>query len=249
MQSLCSFCSSYFRALKSGLWSRTQISGSSSGHSTPFGCGSRTILSIKNDKTCIICTVDVLCKICVLNGTQISGSTIQKFMGPTSANQNCLPPAPQPWLRSMVYCFIWLKPTSRSIIKAIACSKPTISEHWSKWKHDGTIVDKCKQRWALCHIGLAKDRGGHLVNQPRGERTHSPNTLKPGSHVKRRGTCDSSVWVFTREGAAKARITGRDDKTILSRAFEILAKQRNRLLLHVSSEILLNTMTNTFTPQ
>ena len=30
-----------------------------------------------------------------------------------------------------------------------------------------TIVDQCKQRGALCHIGLAKDRGGHLVNQPR----------------------------------------------------------------------------------
>ena len=57
--------------------------------------------------------------------------------------------------------------TSRSIIKAIACSKPAISEHQSKWKHNGTIVDQCcKQRGALCHIGLAKDRGGHLVNQP-----------------------------------------------------------------------------------
>jgi len=58
------------------------------------------------------------------------------------------------------------QPTSRSIIKAIACSKPIVSEHWSKWKHNGTIVDQCKQRGALCHVGLAKDRGGHLVNQP-----------------------------------------------------------------------------------
>ena len=57
--------------------------------------------------------------------------------------------------------FHMTQPTSRSIIKAIACSKPTISEHWSKWKHNGTIVDQCKQRGALCHIGLAKDRGGH----------------------------------------------------------------------------------------
>ena len=63
--------------------------------------------------------------------------------------------------------FHMTQPTSRSIIKAIACSKPTISEHWRKWKHNGTIVDQCKQRGALCHIGLAKDRGGHLVNQPR----------------------------------------------------------------------------------
>ena len=63
--------------------------------------------------------------------------------------------------------FHMAQPTSRSIIKAIACSKPTISEHWSKWKHNGTIVDQCKQWGVLCHIGLAKDRGGHLVNQPR----------------------------------------------------------------------------------
>jgi len=30
--------------------------------------------------------------------------------------------------------FHMTQPTSRSIIKAIACSKPTISEHQSKWK-------------------------------------------------------------------------------------------------------------------
>jgi len=29
------------------------------------------------------------------------------------------------------------------------------------------IAHQRKQRGALCHIGLAKDRGGHLVNQPR----------------------------------------------------------------------------------
>jgi len=29
------------------------------------------------------------------------------------------------------------------------------------------MVDQCKQRGALCHIVLAKDRGDHLVNQPR----------------------------------------------------------------------------------
>ena len=34
-------------------------------------------------------------------------------------------------------------------------------------KHNGTIADQCKQRGMLCHIGLVKDRGGHLVNQPR----------------------------------------------------------------------------------
>jgi len=59
------------------------------------------------------------------------------------------------------------QPTSRSTIKAIACSKPTISENYSKWKHSGTTADQCKQRRAPCHLGLAKDRGGHLVNQPR----------------------------------------------------------------------------------
>ena len=47
---------------------------------------------------------------------------------------------------------------------------------------------------------------------------------------------------FTRKVAAKARITGRNDKTVLSRAFEIPATQRNRLLhvlLRVSSAIFL----------
>jgi len=32
------------------------------------------------------------------------------------------------------------QPTSRNTIKAIACSKPTISEHLSKWKHNGWSV-------------------------------------------------------------------------------------------------------------
>jgi len=63
--------------------------------------------------------------------------------------------------------FRMTQPTSRSTIKAIACSKLTISEHKTKWNHNGTIADQCKQRGALCHIGLAKDHGGHLVNQPR----------------------------------------------------------------------------------
>jgi len=30
--------------------------------------------------------------------------------------------------------FHMTQPTSRSVIKAIVCSKPTISEHYSKWK-------------------------------------------------------------------------------------------------------------------
>ena len=52
--------------------------------------------------------------------------------------------------------------------------------------------------------------------------------LKPDAHrlrLKRRSTCNncvSTVWVFTCKAAAKAQITGRDDKTVLSRAFEIL---------------------------
>jgi len=49
-----------------------------------------------------------------------------------------------------------------------------------------------------------------------------------------------AVSCNTRKVAAKARITGRDDKTVLSRAFEIPAQQQNRLfhlLLRVSSAI------------
>jgi len=30
------------------------------------------------------------------------------------------------------------------------------------------LVNECKQRVSLCHIGLLKDRGGHLINQPCG---------------------------------------------------------------------------------
>jgi len=28
------------------------------------------------------------------------------------------------------------------------------------------MADQCKQRMALCHIGLVKGHGDHLVNQP-----------------------------------------------------------------------------------
>ena len=36
----------------------------------------------------------------------------------------------------------------------------------TKWKHNSKRTDLCKQRRSLCHIGLAKDHGGCLVNQP-----------------------------------------------------------------------------------
>jgi len=36
----------------------------------------------------------------------------------------------------------------------------------TQWAN-GTTADQCKQRWALCHLELVKDCGGHLVNQPR----------------------------------------------------------------------------------
>jgi len=62
--------------------------------------------------------------------------------------------------------FHMTQPTNRSTTRTIACSKPTISEHQIKWKHNGTIADQCKQRGALCHIGLAKDRGGIWSTNP-----------------------------------------------------------------------------------
>ena len=64
----------------------------------------------------------------------------------------------------MVYCFIWLSQ------QAEASQKPThaVSQPLANIRaNENTIVDQCKQRGALCHIGLAKDRGGHLVYQPR----------------------------------------------------------------------------------
>jgi len=33
-----------------------------------------------------------------------------------------------------------------------------------QWKCNGAMVDQCKQRGVLCHIGLVRDHGGHLVN-------------------------------------------------------------------------------------
>jgi len=67
---------------------------------------------------------------------------------------------------------------------------------------------------------------------------------------------DHLTTYTTRVASAKTRITCCDEKTALSRAFEIPAKQQNRflhLLLHVPSAIfqifLLKTMTSTFTQQ
>jgi len=45
--------------------------------------------------------------------------------------------------------------------------RPIVSEHQNKSKYNGIITDQCEQRGALYHIGLVKDHGGHLVNQPR----------------------------------------------------------------------------------
>jgi len=50
--------------------------------------------------------------------------------------------------------------------KPLHQTKPIISEHQSKWKCNGAIADQRKQRGVLCHVGLVKDHGGHLVNQP-----------------------------------------------------------------------------------
>ena len=66
----------------------------------------------------------------------------------------------------MVYCFIWLSQQAEAPEKAMAPSKPTISEHLSKWKCNGVIADQYKQKGVLCHIGLVRVHGGHLVNQP-----------------------------------------------------------------------------------
>ena len=45
--------------------------------------------------------------------------------------------------------------------------KPVVSRHYNKWKYNGKITDQCQQGVSLRHIGLVKDYGGHLVNQPR----------------------------------------------------------------------------------
>ena len=34
-------------------------------------------------------------------------------------------------------------------------------------ENNGKTTDQFEQRVSLCHIGLVKDHGGHLVNQPR----------------------------------------------------------------------------------
>jgi len=44
-----------------------------------------------------------------------------------------------------------------------AVSKSTDSRHKRKREYNGIIAAQCKQRVALCDIGLVKDHGGHLV--------------------------------------------------------------------------------------
>jgi len=44
--------------------------------------------------------------------------------------------------------------------------RSTTKSHCTKLTNHQEIADLCKQRGSLCHIGLVKDRGIHLVNQP-----------------------------------------------------------------------------------
>jgi len=37
----------------------------------------------------------------------------------------------------------------------------------NKYEYNGKMIDQSKQRLSLCPIGLVKDHGGHLINQPR----------------------------------------------------------------------------------
>ena len=63
---------------------------------------------------------------------------------------------------------------------------------------------------ALCHIGLAKDRGGHLVNQPR---DNQPTTTTKGAMVRAEAiiitltvdihTIDVSARLLHYDGAAR----------------------------------------------
>ena len=57
----------------------------------------------------------------------------------------------------MIYCFIRLNQQAEAQQEAIALSKPTNGEHWSKWKCNGAIDGQCKQRGVLWHVGLVRD--------------------------------------------------------------------------------------------
>jgi len=62
-------------------------------------------------------------------------------------------------IRTMVYCFIWRSQQPEALQESIALSKPTNSEHYSKWKCNSAIVHQCKQRGVLYHIGSVSDHG------------------------------------------------------------------------------------------
>jgi len=59
-----------------------------------------------------------------------------------------------------------MRPAGRGLDIA-ALSKPiTIVNIRANKNCNDTIINQCKQSGVLCHIGLVRDHGGHLVNQP-----------------------------------------------------------------------------------
>jgi len=69
-----------------------------------------------------------------------------------------------------IYCIDFLFQMTRVIsknnAKEHAKKLPIVSGNSNKWKHNGKRTDLSKQRLSLCHIGLEKDHGSHLVSQP-----------------------------------------------------------------------------------
>jgi len=65
-----------------------------------------------------------------------------------------------------VFLFRMTQPTNRSNTRS-HCTEQTNhhSEYESKWKCNEAMVEQCKQRGVLCHIGLVRDHSGHVVNQ------------------------------------------------------------------------------------
>ena len=71
------------------------------------------------------------------------------------------------WLsQQMVYCFIWLSQLTGPQQETIAQSKPTTTVNIRGNENATTQWLISVNRRVLCHIGLMRDHGCHLVNQP-----------------------------------------------------------------------------------
>jgi len=64
----------------------------------------------------------------------------------------------------LLFHTVWLSQQTGALQEAIALSKPTTIVNIRANENTMAMVDQCKQRGVLCHIGLVRGHSGHLVN-------------------------------------------------------------------------------------